>query len=395
MIIEVKTPELSDSITEGTLLEWHKQPGDMVARDETLIDLETDKVILEIAAPASGVLVALFRDNNTVVTAGEVIAHIDNGEPELKQAVAIKAVEAVKPIAVADTAVAANSYAASAGAPTLVNLSAHSGQSRSETRPFVANQETDGNATRDADGTHRQPMSRLRQRIAERLVSAQHSAAILTTFNEVNMHAVKVLREREQSEFMRAHNVKLGYMAFFVKAAVAALQKFPVVNAGIDGSDIVFNDRCDIGVAISTRHGLVVPIVRAAERLEFPEIERVIADYAQRAEVMDLRLEEISGGTFTISNGGVFGSLLSTPIINPPQSAILGMHAIQDRPVAENGAVVIRPMMYLALSYDHRLIDGRDAVRFLAEIKTILEDPTRLLSLMTQNGVDDNPGNGD
>lgn len=384
MIIEVKTPELSDSITEGTLLEWHKQPGDTVARDETLIDLETDKVILEIAAPASGVLVALFRDNNTVVTAGEVIAHIDNGEPEPKQAVAINAVEAVKPIAAADKAVSANS---SAAAP--VNLSAHSGQPRRETRPFVANQETDGNASHDAGGTHRQPMSRLRQRIAERLVSAQHSAAILTTFNEVNMHAVKELREREQSEFMRAHNVKLGYMAFFVKAAAAALQKFPVVNAGIDGSDIVFNDQCDIGVAISTRHGLVVPIVRAAERLDFPGIERVIADYAQRAEAMDLRLEEISGGTFTISNGGVFGSLLSTPIINPPQSAILGMHAIQDRPVAENGAVVIRPMMYLALSYDHRLIDGRDAVRFLAEIKTILEDPKRLLSLMTQNGVDD------
>ncbi|MHB8847467.1 MAG: dihydrolipoyllysine-residue succinyltransferase [Burkholderiales bacterium] len=386
VIIEVKTPELSDSITEGTLLEWHKQPGDTVVRDETLIDLETDKVILEIAAPASGVLVALFRDNNTVVTAGEVIAHIDNGEPEPKQAVASTVAEAVKPVVVTDKPVVAQPPAAAAGEPA--GTPAYSAQARSEPRQSVVEEEAAGDAS-DRAGTHRQPMSRLRQRIAERLVSAQHSAAILTTFNEVNMQAVKEVRARVQAEFMRAYNVKLGFMAFFVKAAVAALQKFPVINAMIDGSDIVFNDRCDIGVAISTSHGLVVPIVRAAERLDFPGIERAIADYAQRAEAMDLRLEEISGGTFTISNGGVFGSLLSTPIINPPQSAILGMHAIQDRPVAENGAVVIRPMMYLALSYDHRLIDGRDAVRFLAEIKTVLEDPERVLSLMTQNRIDD------
>ena len=386
MIIEVKTPELSDSITEGTLLEWHKQPGDTVVRDETLIDLETDKVILEISAPASGVLVALFRDNNTAVRAGEVIAHIDNGEPEPKQAVASTIAEAVKPVAVTDKPVVAQPPAAAAGESA--DTPVYSAQARSEPSLSVANEETGGNASAPA-GTHRQPMSRLRQRIAERLVSAQHSAAILTTFNEVNMQAVKEVRARVQAEFMRAYNVKLGFMAFFVKAAVTALQKFPVINAMIDGSDIVFNDRCDIGVAISTSHGLVVPIVRAAERLDFPGIERAIADYAQRAEAMDLRLEEISGGTFTISNGGVFGSLLSTPIINPPQSAILGMHAIQDRPVAENGAVVIRPMMYLALSYDHRLIDGRDAVRFLAEIKTVLEDPERVLSLMTQNRIDD------
>ncbi|HET9114140.1 MAG TPA: dihydrolipoyllysine-residue succinyltransferase [Burkholderiales bacterium] len=377
MIIEVKTPELSDSITEGTLLEWHKQPGDAVVRDETLIDLETDKVILEIAAPASGVLVALFRDNNTVVTAGEVIAHIDNGEPEPAQAVVPAVAGPVKPVAVPDKPAVAGPSAVSAHEP--VDMSAASAESRSETRTIIANGEY-GAGVADASGTHRQPMSRLRLRIAERLVSAQHSAAILTTFNEVNMQAVKDVRAREQAEFMRAHHVKLGFMAFFVKAAVAALQKIPVINAMIDGPDIVFNDRCDIGVAISTSHGLVVPIVRAAERLDFPGIERAIADYAQRAEAMDLRLEEISGGTFTISNGGVFGSLLSTPIINPPQSAILGMHAIQDRPVAENGAVVIRPMMYLALSYDHRLIDGRDAVGFLAEIKGYLENRERVSS---------------
>ncbi len=376
MIIEVKTPELSDSITEGTLLEWHKQPGDRVARDETLIDLETDKVILEIAAPVSGVLVALLRDNNSAVTAGEVIAHIDNGEAESKTAPTPPGVAVVKPAAA--TPVSANfSAVARAVAPFSGNSTARTGS-----QPSAA-VEVDVNTLYPAGETRRQPMSRLRQRIAERLLSAQHSAAILTTFNEVNLHAVKEIRAREQSEFMRVHQVKLGFMAFFVKAAVAALQKFPIVNAMIDGSDIVFHDRCDIGVAISTSHGLVVPILRSAEHLDFPGIERAIADYAQRAEAMVLRLEEISGGTFTISNGGVFGSLLSTPIINPPQSAILGMHVIQERPVAENGAVVIRPMMYLALSYDHRLIDGRDAVGFLTEIKTLLEDPMQLLSPMT------------
>ncbi|MHB1677108.1 MAG: dihydrolipoyllysine-residue succinyltransferase [Sulfuriferula sp.] len=383
MIIEVKTPELSDSITEGTLLEWHKQPGDLVARDETLIDLETDKVILEIAAPASGVLVEVLRADNSVVTAGEVIARIDNGEPEqLRPAVTQHA-------AVSQPNPITEPVATAALSPGL-DLAAQSGAAHAEpvqarqTHAFLASPvpgRDDKNTAAEAivAATRRQPMSRLRLRIAERLVSAQHSAAMLTTFNEVNMQPVKELRANYQAEFVRDHNVKLGFMSFFVKAAVLALKQFPVVNAMIDGTDIVFNDHYNIGVAVSTSHGLVVPVLRAADQLDFPGIERAIADYAQRAEAMSLRLEEMSGGTFTISNGGVFGSLLSTPIINPPQSAILGMHTIQERPIAENGQVIIRPMMYLALSYDHRLIDGRDAVRFLVEIKTVLEDPARLL----------------
>ncbi|MES1999580.1 MAG: dihydrolipoyllysine-residue succinyltransferase [Pseudomonadota bacterium] len=361
MLIDVKTPELSDSITEGTLLEWHKQPGDTVARDETLIDLETDKIILEISAPASGVLVETLRDNGAVVHAGEVIARIDDGTAEVAVAPAakpvaappvVRTVQAVVPVPVAVTP--QPDAVPRLVAPPAVDLR----QGRSERRV---------------------PMTRLRARIAERLVAAQHTAAILTTFNEVNMQPVMDLRARYQADFQREHGIKLGFMSFFVKAAVLALQQFPIVNARIDGSDIVHQDYYDIGIAVSTSRGLVVPILRDADCKNFAEIERAIADFAQRAEALELTLEELSGGTFSISNGGVFGSLLSTPILNPPQSAILGMHTIQQRPIAENGQVVIRPMMYVALSYDHRLIDGRDAVRFLVEMKTALEDPTRLM----------------
>lgn len=379
MLIDVKTPELSDSITEGTLLEWRKQVGDKVGRDETLIDLETDKVILEIAAPTSGIVVELLRENGSVVTAGEVIARIDNGEaavvgsdevapvvPEV-QPVAAKQEVVEEPVATAVMPVPI----VEPDATVPEQVKAVPDQVKSA-MPVVT---TDG----VRGGSRRQPMSRIRQRIAERLVEAQHTAAILTTFNEVNMQPVKELRAQYQADFQREHGVKLGFMSFFVKAAVLALKQFPVINAAIDGHDIVFHDHYDIGIAVSTSRGLVVPILRNADLLDFAQIERAIGDFSKRAEAMSLSLEEISGGTFSISNGGVFGSLLSTPIINPPQSAILGMHTIQERPIAEHGQVLIRPMMYLALSYDHRLIDGRDAVRFLVEIKAALEDPARLL----------------
>lgn len=377
MLIDVKTPELSDSITEGTLLEWHKQVGDKVNRDETLIDLETDKVILEISAPGSGVLVELLRENGAVVTAGEVIARIDNGEaaaavPESGKSIRETPVvppqqESGRGMPAASTEAASTEIVPSHRVEASEKMPEHTGT-------MLAKRYSAGDGR-----SRRQPMSRIRQRTAQRLVEAQHTAAILTTFNEVNMQPVKDLRAQYQEEFQREHGVKLGFMSFFVKAAVQALKQFPVINAAIDGQDIVFHDYYDIGIAVSTTRGLVVPVLRNADALDFAQIERAIGDFAQRAEAMSLGLDEISGGTFSISNGGVFGSLLSTPIINPPQSAILGMHAIQERPIAEHGQVMIRPMMYLALSYDHRLIDGRDAVRFLVEIKAALEDPARLL----------------
>ncbi|MHB1245923.1 MAG: dihydrolipoyllysine-residue succinyltransferase [Sulfuriferula sp.] len=371
MLIEVKTPELSDSITEGTLLEWHKQPGDAVIRDETLIDLETDKVILEISAPASGVLVALLRENGAVVTAGEVIAHIENGETEILAP--DLSVEIPKQKATEDKAetVVVPEKPGPVTQPVAQLVAPEPTAPRSP-QPVVVD-------SRFGRKERREPMSRLRTRIAERLLSAQHSAAILTTFNEVNMQPVMDLRARYKDDFLREHGVKLGFMSFFAKAAVLALKQFPVVNASIDGNEIVYHDYYDLGIAVSTTRGLVVPVLRDADCKGFAEIERGIGDFAQRAETLQLTLEELSGGTFSISNGGVFGSLLSTPILNPPQSAILGMHKIQERPIAEKGQVIIRPIMYLALSYDHRLIDGRDAVQFLVEMKNALEDPARLM----------------
>ena len=362
MLIEVKTPELSDSITEGTLLEWHFEVGATVKRDETLIDLETDKVILEISAPASGILVETLRENGAVVHAGEVIARIDDGVQHALSAPVVAAPSAVAvPVVVS--------------APVAPPLPVPETPDRTALPPSPAPKID----IRQERSERRIPMTRLRARIAERLVAAQHTAAILTTFNEVNMQPVMDLRARYQADFQREHGVKLGFMSFFVKAAVLALQQIPIVNARIDGSDIVQPDYYDIGIAVSTSRGLVVPILRDADCKDFAEIERAITDFALRAEALELTLEELSGGTFSISNGGVFGSLLSTPILNPPQSAILGMHTIQQRPIAENGQVVIRPMMYVALSYDHRLIDGRDAVRFLVEMKAALEDPARLM----------------
>ena len=356
MKLEVRVPQLSDSVASGTLLPWRKQVGETVARDEPLVDLETDKVILEIPAPASGTLVELRQPEGAVVKADDVVAVIETGDSGILAAKTKPVQAVVAPPVTPTVAVAAPIQTASVPLPAAADMPAvSSGASR------------------------REPMSRLRQRVAERLVAAQHTAALLTTFNEVNMQPVNELRQRFKAEFEVKHGVKLGYMSFFVRAVCQALRQFPVVNAAIDGNDIVWHGDADIGIAISSPRGLVVPILRRAQTLSAAEIEAAIADFAQRARDSTLTLEDLSGGTFSITNGGVFGSLLSTPILNPPQSAILGMHTIQERPVAENGQVVIRPMMYLALTYDHRLIDGRDAVQFLVAVKTALEAPDQLM----------------
>ncbi len=362
MKIDVRVPTLSDSVASGTLLPWRKQVGETVARDETLVDLETDKVILEIPAPASGTLLELRREEGAVVKADEVVAVIETGEGMVAPAPAAKP----KPAPAAPPPAAAVAPAASMAAPAKASVPLPVAAAAAATVP--------------PGESRREPLSRLRLRVAERLVAAQHTAAMLTTFNEANMQPVNELRQRFKAEFEVKHGVKLGYMSFFVRAVCQAMQQFPIVNASIDGEDIVWHGDVDIGIAISSPRGLVVPILRRAQTLGSAEIERAIADFAQRARDSRLTLEDLSGGSFSITNGGVFGSLLSTPILNPPQSAILGMHTIQERPVAENGQVVVRPMMYLALTYDHRLIDGRDAVQFLVAVKAALEAPEALLS---------------
>jgi 2-oxoglutarate dehydrogenase E2 component (dihydrolipoamide succinyltransferase) len=357
MKLEVRVPQLSDSIASGTLLPWRKQVGETVARDDPLVDLETDKVILEIPAPASGILVEMRQPEGAVVKADEVVAVIETGE---SLAPAVPAARSAQPIFAAPVAPPAVAAPRKAITPLLA-------ASTLPSAPAVAGE------------NRREPMSRLRLRVAERLVAAQHTAAMLTTFNEVNMQPVNELRQRYKAEFEVKYEIKLGYMSFFVRAVCQAMQQFPVVNAAIDGNDIVWHADTDIGIAISSPRGLVVPILRRAQTLNSAEIEAAIADFALRAREARLTLEDLAGGTFSITNGGVFGSLLSTPILNPPQSAILGMHTIQERPVAENGQVVVRPMMYLALTYDHRLIDGRDAVQFLVAVKAALEAPDALL----------------
>lgn len=375
MKLEIRAPELSESVTTGTLLAWRRQVGEKVLRDETLIDLETDKVILEVAAPADGVLIEQRHAEGDTVKAGEVLAVIETEEVVAVEPAPVKQIEKASEPAPATSPAANTAHKPAVPQPSLP---------KSETRP--ARPVSDSGPHRkklpvaEKEGRERRvPMSRLRQRIAERLVAAQHTAAILTTFNEVNMQPVNELRQRFKADFETRHGIKLGYMSFFVRAVCDALQQFPVLNASIDGEDIVHHDYYDIGIAVSTPRGLVVPILRDAERLSFAEIEKGIADFAARAQTGALSIDELTGGTFSITNGGVFGSLLSTPILNPPQSGILGMHKIQERPVAENGQVVIRPMMYIALSYDHRLIDGKDAVQFLVAVKTALEEPDRLL----------------
>jgi 2-oxoglutarate dehydrogenase E2 component (dihydrolipoamide succinyltransferase) len=416
-LIEVKVPQLSESVAEATLLQWHKKVGEAVTRDENLIDVETDKVVLELPAPESGVLTQIVKPDGSTVGSGEIIAVIDT---EAKAGTA--PAQAVMPAAVA--AAPASTVAASASAskadvamPAAAKMLADNNMSASQvsgtgkdgrvTKGDVISSLAKPASTASAPATiptatmkaalpsvaapinsaallegrpeQRVPMSRLRQRVAERLLQSQATNAILTTFNEVNMQPVMDMRKRYQEKFEKEHGARLGFMSFFVKAAVAALKRYPVVNASVDGTDIVYHGYFDIGVAVGSPRGLVVPVVRNVDQLSMAQIEKTIGEYGKKAQDGKLSLEELTGGTFSISNGGVFGSMLSTPIINPPQSAILGVHATKDRAVVENGQIVIRPMNYLALSYDHRIIDGREAVLFLVAVKEALEDPARLL----------------
>ena len=429
-MIEIKTPELAESITEASLLEWQKQPGDAVAEGETLVVVETDKIALEVPAPHSGVLAEILKPEGAQVTSGEPIAMLDEtaqgaaapapapvsaatpapvaaaGAPVMPAARKIAAEQGVNPAEISGTgkggritkgdvlAAAQSSHSRGASPSSATGEAAlrktHSQAALGNDRVGAAlgndrvgaalGNDRVGALGNDKDrGERRVPMTKLRARIAERLLESQRETASLTTFNEADMSAVIKLRGAHRDAFAEKHGVKLGFMSFFVRAAAAALRQFPVVNASVDGGEIVYHDHCDIGVAVGTPRGLVVPILRNAESMSFAGIESAIADFGARAQTGALSLDEISGGTFTITNGGVFGSMLSTPIINPPQSAILGVHATKERPVAENGQVVVRPLNYLALSYDHRIIDGREAVLFLAAVKGALEDPARML----------------
>jgi 2-oxoglutarate dehydrogenase E2 component (dihydrolipoamide succinyltransferase) len=418
VLVDVKVPVLAESISEATLLNWHKKPGDTVSRGDSLIDIETDKVTLEVSALNDGVLAEVLKQDGEMVDSNEVIARIETEgraaapktaakteQPPAQQSLVeegaeIKASPAVRNL-LAEHKLDAASIPATGKDGRLtkedvVNYLDSNKPAAAETppapKPAPAAPKTPPKKTTEAapapaeipvlqDGRpeERVPMTRLRRRTAERLLQAQHEHAILTTFNEVNMEPVINMRKRFKDEFESEYGVKLGYMSFFTKASVEALKKFPIVNASVDGDDIIYHGYFDIGIAVSSPRGLVVPVVRDADVLSFAEIEARIVEYGEKARDSKLTREELTGGTFTITNGGIFGSLLSTPILNPPQSAILGMHKIQERPVAEKGEVVVRPMMYVALSYDHRIIDGRDAVQFLVDIKELLEDPARLL----------------
>ena len=388
MTIDIKVPALPESVADATIVTWHKKPGDAVKRDENLVDIETDKVVLEVPASADGILTAILQPNGSTVLAHQVIGSIEAGAaqvaaPAAAPAAATNSEQVLSPsvrraVGQTDVDPAGLTGTGKDGRLTkqdIINAKDQTTPTAAPTTPALGA----GTPVLGARSEERVPMSRLRARIAERLLSAQQNAAILTTFNEVNMQAVMDLRTRYKDQFEKQHGTRLGFMSFFTKAVVEALKRFPDVNASIDGSDVVYHNYCDIGIAVSSERGLVVPIIRNAEQLDFAGIERTIASYGKKAKGNALTLEEMTGGTFTITNGGTFGSLLSTPIINPPQSAILGMHKIQDRPIAEKGAVVIRPMMYLALSYDHRIIDGKTSVSFLVAVKELLEDPSRLL----------------
>lgn len=416
-ILEVPVPQLSESVAEATLLQWHKKVGEAVDRDENLIDIETDKVVLELPAPAQGVIIEILKENGSTVVAGEIIARIDTEATAAAGAASAPAAAAPAPISAAAAAPAATATSASgaiampAAARMLAenHMSADSvggtGKDGRVTKGDVINAMQNKSAPVPAPAPaafaprpaslpsvpvpvsmdlgerpeQRVPMSRLRARIAERLLESQSTNAILTTFNEVNMQPVMDLRNKYKDKFEKEHGVKMGFMSFFVKAAVAALKKYPILNASIDGNDVVYHGYFDIGIAVGSPRGLVVPILRNVDQMNIAEIEKKIGDFGQKAKDGKLTLDELTGGTFSISNGGVFGSMLSTPIINPPQSAILGVHATKDRAVVENGQVVVRPINYLAMSYDHRLIDGREAVLGLVAMKEVLEDPSRLL----------------
>nr|WP_295773957.1 2-oxoglutarate dehydrogenase complex dihydrolipoyllysine-residue succinyltransferase [Rhodoferax sp.] len=421
-IVEVKVPQLSESVAEATLLQWKKKVGDAVLVDEILIEVETDKVVLEVPAPSAGVIVELVQANGATVAAEQLIARIDTtatagavAAPAAAPTTAVAAAPVAPAAAAANNskadvampaaaklladnnlsigsvagtgkdgrvtkgdvlgAVAAGATSAPAAAPKTVAAAAIPTGAKAALLPQVAAPSTDFGDRPE----QRVPMSRLRARVAERLLQSQSTNAILTTFNEINMAPVMDMRKRMQERFEKEHGVKLGFMSFFVKAAVHALKKFPVLNASVDGNDIVYHGYFDIGIAVGSPRGLVVPILRNADQMSFADIEKKIAEYGQKAKDGKLGIEEMTGGTFSISNGGTFGSMMSTPIINPPQSAILGVHATKDRAMVENGVVVVRPMNYFAMSYDHRIIDGREAVLGLVAMKDALEDPARLL----------------
>ncbi|EAR22364.1 2-oxoglutarate dehydrogenase complex dihydrolipoyllysine-residue succinyltransferase [Nitrococcus mobilis] len=440
MSIEVKVPALPESVTEATVVGWHKKPGDRVARDENLVDLETDKVVLEVPAPEDGVLGKILKDEGATVVADEVLACLEQGETnsQAERPASAKGEDdnrAPGPTSRQGSDDAARDRTAEPDAtphrndnlspavrrmvaeheldPARIEGTGRDGRIIKEDviRHLASHEQPAPEQDESPDGTagteqaprqsarpptsetsearwtpstserpeRRAPMTRLRQRIAERLVEAQQNTAMLTTFNECNMQPIMSLRNRYKERFERYHGIKLGIMSFFVKTVIEALKRFPAVNASIDGKDIIYHGYYDIGIAVSTERGLLVPVLRDADQLGFAEIEQAIADFGRRARESKIHIDELTGGTFTITNGGIFGSLMSTPILNPPQSGILGMHRIQDRPVVENAAVTVRPMMYLALSYDHRIIDGREAVQFLVTIKELLEDPSRLL----------------
>lgn len=400
MSSEVKVPNLPESVQDATLVAWHKKPGDPVRRDENLADLETDKVVLDVPAPVNGVMGDIRIQAGTTVTSGTVLAVIETDGVATapiapsRPATPVAAVTAAPPNAGATAKAADNAPAKLGPAAKRIVEEKHLDVSELKGQGVVSKQQLEKippqpsvsvtvTALSAANSGERQPrrvpMTRLRAKIAERLVGAQSTQALLTTFNEVDMHALMSARATYKDAFEKQHQVRLGFMSFFIKAAVEALKRFPVLNAYVDGKDILYHDYFDVGVAVSTERGLIVPVLRDVDRLSFAEIERAIAQFAKKGREGTITLEDLSGGTFSITNGGVFGSLLSTPIVNSPQSSILGMHKIQERPVVVNGQIVIRPMMYLALTYDHRIIDGKEAVQFLVTIKDCLEDPTRLL----------------
>ena len=418
MTIEVRVPQLPESVADATLVSWHKKPGDGVVRDENLVDLETDKVVLEVPAPMAGVLKEIRIQDGTTVTSGQILAIIEEGAAAVPgaSAPAILAASSGATAAAQDT-VAKETVAKDTAKPDtaggklspaakrvaeenkvdpktvagsgrdgrvsksdVVNyLSAKDAVPPSSAAPKAPAQFVPAPSARTARAEQRVPMTRLRARIAERMVQAQATQALLTSFNEVDLKSVNELRARYKDPFEKQHGVKLGFMSFFVKACVEALKKFPTVNASVDGNDIVYHEYFDVGVAVSTDRGLIVPVLRDADLLSYADIEKSIANFASRARAGSITIEELTGGTFTITNGGVFGSLMSTPIVNSPQSAILGMHKIQDRAMVIDGQVVVRPMMYIALTYDHRIIDGREAVQFLVTVKQCLEDPARMV----------------
>jgi 2-oxoglutarate dehydrogenase E2 component (dihydrolipoamide succinyltransferase) len=421
MTIEVRVPQLPESVADATLVSWHKKPGDSVARDENLVDLETDKVVLEVPAPSAGILKEIRLGDGTTVTSGQILAIIEDGPAAAVPGASAPAIIAAASTGATTTAEVATKDAPKSDAtggklspaakrvaeenkvdPKAVAGSGRDGRvSKTDVVNYLSSKDTSAPAQssapaakppqqfvppstsagspRVARAEQHVPMTRLRARIAERMVQAQSTQALLTSFNEVDLKAVNELRARYKDSFEKQHGVKLGFMSFFTKACVEALKKFPSVNASVDGNDIVYHEYFDVGVAVSTDRGLIVPVLRDADVLSFADIEKSIGNFASRARAGSITMEELTGGTFTITNGGVFGSLLSTPIVNSPQSAILGMHKIQDRPVVVDGQIVVRPMMYIALTYDHRIIDGREAVQFLVTVKNCLEDPARMV----------------